>query len=118
MIYVIYISKKIHLARACRAFIEITMFLRKSKHVRSRISSRDRQYLKCFQSVSCYKSFCISTIFWKLPAYPPGFLRGDIFLFASLRIYFTMNKTKNFFLDKSHRIQQRTLVKLVKLKMI
>ena len=25
------------------------MFLRKSKHVRSRISSRDRQYLRCFQ---------------------------------------------------------------------
>lgn len=55
---------------ACRAyvgggwtFIKITIFLRKSKHAQSRISSRDRQYLRFFHAACGYKLFSISAKF-------------------------------------------------------
>ena len=62
-------------------FIKITIFLRKSKHAQSRISSRDRQYLRFFHAACGYKLFSISAKFWKLPSHSPGLLRGDLFLF-------------------------------------
>lgn len=62
-------------------FIKITIFLRKSKHVQSRISSRDRQYIRFFYAACGYKLFSISAKFRKLPSHSPGLLRGDLFLF-------------------------------------
>ena len=62
-------------------FIKITIFLRKSKHVQSRISSRDRQYLRFFYAACGYKLFSIAAKFRKLPSQSPGLLRGDLFLF-------------------------------------
>ena len=42
------------------------LFYAEFKTTRSRILSRDRHYLRCFQSVCVYKSFSISAKIWKL----------------------------------------------------
>ena len=55
-----------------RTIIETMMFLLKSTHVGSRISSRAQQYLRRFQSGCGWKSFSISTNFENCPPALPG----------------------------------------------
>lgn len=62
------------------------MFLPLSKHLQSRISSRDGQYLWCFQLG--YKLLRISGKFWKFKTHLPGLLIGDIFLFGMYETVF------------------------------